>query len=69
VVWAHFGVGDVYHQWALHLKKEKQDFKLKKDLALQAYQISLKKAQTDSLDKKGVSFIQKKIDELKALNF
>ncbi len=67
VVWAHFGVGDVFHHWAAHLAKSRNtDSVTKKLLAHESYQESLKMGKT-SLSAEDQQFIEGKIKEVGAI--
>ena len=61
VLWAYFGVGDVYQEWATYLKGQRADIQKKKDLSLSAYKTSFAMAEKAGLPDQGKKAIQDRI--------
>ncbi|MCB9027249.1 MAG: tetratricopeptide repeat protein [Bdellovibrionaceae bacterium] len=67
VVWAHYGIGDVYEQWTKHLKENDQDFAEKKWKALEAYQQCLNLATERKMSEADQNHIKERIQAIKLL--
>ncbi len=61
VLWAHYGVGDVYENWARFLKENGRDFSQQKQRSIESYQQSLELAQQRELPEKESKVIAERL--------
>ncbi len=61
VVWAHYGIGDVYEQWTKYLKENHQNYSRNRELSLAAYRTSLRLGETRNLPSSDQDHIKERI--------
>lgn len=67
LVWAHYGVGDVYENWAKFLKKKGKNYGYQKDEAKKAYSLGLQLGEGRALDAVNQDLIRRRIQKVESL--